>query len=403
MYLDCYSCGYSIESGGVTPQARCECGEPLWIRTESSKADADVDVNLSLSSVDLDDRMWAFEQLLPVDRPSGSAEGVGGTPHFAAPTLTEYAGCRVHLKDESENLTGSFKDRGSAVGVQAAVRAGAPAVGTVSHGNMAMSTAAFAAAADLPCLVLVPADISDDRLSSIARFEPEIVRVDGDYGRLYYRALTLGQRLGVPFSNSDVPHRVAGQKTTTLEILAATAPAFPDAIVFPASSGGHVSGGWKAIRELRRVGYQDLPRLYLAQAAPSAPIAAAADRDADAVTPVERGDTIAYSIGNADPPSGTRALTATRDTGGGVVAVTDSETREARRRLAADAGMNAEPSCATALAATRKLTADGSVGPDEQVSLVITGSGFKEQTAVPVSLETVSLEDLETRIGRFSS
>lgn len=55
MYLDCYSCGCSIESGGVTPQAQCECGEPLWIRTESSKADADV--NLSLSSVDLDDRM----------------------------------------------------------------------------------------------------------------------------------------------------------------------------------------------------------------------------------------------------------------------------------------------------------------------------------------------------------
>jgi threonine synthase len=48
---------------------------------------------------------------------------------------------------------------------------------------MAMSTAAFAAAADLPCLVLMPADISDDRLSSIARFEPEIVRVDGDYRR----------------------------------------------------------------------------------------------------------------------------------------------------------------------------------------------------------------------------
>nr|WP_240334702.1 pyridoxal-phosphate dependent enzyme [Halorussus sp. MSC15.2] len=301
-----------------------------------------------------DSGVWRYADLLPVGPLAGANAGVaaaaGATPLVRVPDLD--AGCRLHLKDESENPTGSFKDRGSAVGAAWASAAGRDWVGTVSHGNMAISVAANAAGSgpDGPnALVLVPDDISGERLAAIARYDPAVLRVAGDYGRLYYDALDADAP--VEFVNSDTPLRVAGQKTTALELCEAFASAggasgptgasspAPDAIVLPVSSGGHASATWKALRELRAAGLlaeSDLPRLYLVQAAACDPIAAAYRRGADEVTAAsDTEDTVAYSIANADPPSGTRALAAARETGGAVLSVPDDAILDAKADLAA--------------------------------------------------------------------
>lgn len=340
----------------------------------------------------------AFADWLPTPAPTaGLAAGAGGTPLVREPAL-DADGARAYLKVEGTNPTGSFKDRGSAVGVTA-VRAGLSAaagghdrpdrVGTVSHGNMAVSMAAHAASAGLDCVVLVPADVSDARLARIAAHDPRIYRVDGDYGRLYYDALAAGPENRVAFVNSDAPLRVAGQKTTALEVVRAFASSHgsrvpsdataPDAMVCPVSSGGHASGAWKAIRDARAAGLldaADVPRLYFVQAAACDPIARADRQGADAVTRLEEpGETVAYSIANADPPSGTRTLQAARATGGRVVAVDDPAIREAHERLAR-VGYRVEPSCATVLAAFERLRADGEIGAGEDVTLIATGVGY---------------------------
>ncbi len=304
------------------------------------------------------------------------------------------------MKVEGTNPTGSFKDRGSAVGVAAALAAGTDAVGTVSHGNMAASMAAHAAGADLDCVVLVPADIPTARLERIATYGPRILRVDGDYGRLYHDALALGPAAGVEFVNSDSPLRVAGQKTTTLELLrafaageaGADAPAAPDAVVMPVSSGGHASAAWKAVREATAAGLlDDPPRLYFVQAAACAPVARAYARGDDAVTRLDAdavGETVAYSIANPDPPSGTRALAAARDTGGAVVAVDDAAIRDAQCDLAG-AGLRVEAASATPLAALRRLRAEGAVDAGEHVACVATGVGYGGGS-MSVDAETVT-------------
>jgi threonine synthase len=301
------------------------------------------------------------------------------------------------VKHEAANATGSFKDRGSAVGVAWALEQGVDTVGTVSHGNMAMSVAAHAAGVSLDCVVLVPADIPAERLGNIAQYDPTLLRVDGDYGRLYDRSLELGEELGIEFVNSDAPLRVEGQKTTAVEICEAFAPAVPDAVVMPVSSGGHASGAWKAMRELHRAGAIDrLPRLYFVQAAACAPIAEAFEAEADEVTPVAAGETIAYSIANADPPSGNRVLAAARETGGAVLAVEDDEIRSAQRALAARAGLSVETASATTLAGATRLAARGALTPEEDVVLVATGSGFKERgSGETPDVATVELADLD--------
>jgi threonine synthase len=389
--LSCVACGETVDEWTAT---RCDCGGPRWI-------DVDAD-DFGWDDVTDAPGMWRYESLLPVSPPGGLGDVAGDTPLVRTPRLDDLAGARVHVKYEAANPTGSFKDRGSAVGVAWALDHGVDTVGTVSHGNMAMSMAAHAASVDLDCVVLVPADIPAERLGNIAQYDPTLLRVDGDYGRLYDRSLELGEQLGVEFVNSDAPLRVEGQKTTAVEICESFAPAVPDAVVMPVSSGGHASGAWKAVRELHRAGAIDrLPRLYFVQAAACAPIAEAFEAEADEVTPVTAGETIAYSIANADPPSGNRVLAAARETEGAVLAVDDEEIRAARRAFAARAGLTVETSSATTLAGAKRLAESGAIGEGEEIVLVATGSGFKERGASETpDVETVALDDLETVLER---
>ena len=392
--LSCYRCG-SIYTERT--RQRCDCGEPLWF---------DTPVNSDLLSLSASiDSIWTYQDLLPVAQPrSGIAASVGATPLHRLAAL-DSIGPAIYLKNEGLHPTGSFKDRGSAVGVTAAVEHGVSAIGTVSHGNMAMSTAACAAGTELDCYVFVPDDIPPERLYNIGQFGPTIVRVSGSYGALYEKSLELEQTHDITFVNSDSPLRTAGQKTTGLEIAHEfvqnkALPDAPDAIVLPVSSGGHASATWKGLRELAEAGLiETVPRLYFVQAAACAPIARAYTNGAStatALSPDDVGETIAYSIANADPPSGTRALTAARETGGSVLAVTDKDIHAARNKLARRGGISVESACATTLAATEQLVEIGELNTTDHVVLVGTGSGFKEQRTGDIATVEASVEALET-------
>lgn len=380
--LVCYDCGRTEEF----PAKRCQCGEPLWFETDPSGFDwPDPSVPT----------LWRFVDLLPTDPPSGVASIAGGTPLLRTENLDGYTGCRLWLKSELGNVTGSFKDRGSAVALAWAANR-RDWVGTVSHGNMALSMAAHAAASDVGCLVLVPEDIPPVRLENMALFGPLVVRVAGEYGQLYYDSLDIGRDLDVEFVNSDTPLRVAGQKTVAFEIMETIEA---DAIVLPTSSGGHASAIWKALRELSAAGLIDtFPALHLVQAAACDPIAEAYRDGRDEVRGVVPGETIAYSIANPDPPSGNRALAAVRDTGGSVRSVDDEAIREAREALAARAGMNVEPASAAALAGAKDLAADGELQATDEVVVIATGCGFKEGYAGTVEPQRLHRSDLRERL-----
>ncbi|WP_440770145.1 threonine synthase [Natronorubrum sp. DTA28] len=383
--LCCYDCGRAYETNY---RNRCSCGEPLWVETDPS--------GFEWPDAEWSRGMWRYADVLPASEPVGVPPGT--TPLVRAGGLDEYAGCSLSLKHEGQNPTGSFKDRGSAVGVSYAAQAGYEWVGTVSHGNMALSTSAYAASAGLECAVFVPADTPEERLELIARHEPHLFRVEGEYGRLYHKTLAL--EADVAFVNSDTPFRVAGQKTVAYEILEQLSPATPDAIVLPVSSGGQASAVWKALRELNRAGLlDDVPRLYLVQAAACDPVATAYREDAAIVSPVTADDTLAVSIANADPPSGTRALAAARDTGGAVVSVPDAEIRDAMDRLSTTVGVSVEPSSAVAVAGIRTLSQSGAIELDDDVVAILTGSGYKERYEGDVRSRSIDLEALERELA----
>lgn len=98
-----------------------------------------------------------FADFLPLETfdPSLSL-GEGQTPLIRLGGLGRRLGLPlVFAKNEAQNPTASFKDRGTAVAVQKAVALGFRKMGTVSTGNMAASTAAYGARAGLETIVLL--------------------------------------------------------------------------------------------------------------------------------------------------------------------------------------------------------------------------------------------------------
>lgn len=88
------------------------------------------------------------------------AEGLAQDPYrtsiSSSPLLSQHFGCSIWLKWESENPTGTHKDRESARIIAACLKQNLAGVGCASTGNFAISLAYHAQKADLPCEIWLP-------------------------------------------------------------------------------------------------------------------------------------------------------------------------------------------------------------------------------------------------------
>src|SRR5947208_12891913 len=159
--------------------------------------------------------------------------GEGGTPLVECEPLSAETGCRVWLKFEGANPTGSFKDRGMTVAISKAVEEGARAVVCASTGNTSASAAAYAAKAGLTCAVLVPkGKVALGKMAQTLVHGAQVLELDGNFDAALTVARDLSDRFPVTLVNSVNPYRLQGQKTCAFEICDALGPA-PDYHVIP--------------------------------------------------------------------------------------------------------------------------------------------------------------------------
>jgi threonine synthase len=300
------------------------------------------------------------------------------------------------VKNETLNPTGSFKDRGTVVAVQKAVELGIDKIGTVSTGNMASSTAAFGARAGLQTFVLVKESTSSENIISTLVHNPQLIKVNGDYGNLYFRSLDLGRKHQIYFMNSVDPFRIEGYKITGFEIYLEFRPHPPQYIVVPVSAGGHLIGLMKAFMELQTQGFiQTLPKFIGVQAEGCSPIAQAFMSKKLKVERIEKAQTIAYAISNPDPPGGNTVLKLLNEFGGQMIMVNDREILSAQKLLAESEGIFCLPASATTLAGLLKMKNQIAFSSDDQIVLVITGTGLKSISALDTMASAVHRADLE--------
>lgn len=301
-------------------------------------------------------------------------------------------------KNEAVNPTASFKDRGTVVAVHKAVELGFRTIGTISTGNMAGSTAAYAAKAGLKSIIFVKEDTGLDKILAAGVYGPRILKVRGDYGALFRKSFEIGRSRGIYFMNSVDPFRIEGYKVTGFEIFLQLGSRPPDYVLVPVSAGGHLIGLMKAFLDLKADGLiRKIPTFIGVQAAGCAPIARAFSRGSKSVTRFPNPRTIAHAISNPTPPGGDIALKMIRENGGLFVAVSEASIKRAHRILAEEAGLFVDPASATVVAALAPLSKARKLRPRDRIVLVITGSGLKTLDAVDpktIDFRESSLDDL---------
>ncbi|QVQ52289.1 threonine synthase [Spiractinospora alimapuensis] len=332
--------------------------------------------------------MWRYAGRLPVTSDTAwLSMGEGGTPVVPAAAAAEWCGVeRLMLKLDHLNPSGSFKDRATAVGVAQAVRQRARAVVCASSGNAAGSTAAYAARAGLPAVVLTPEAVPPGKAAIARAHGATVLRVRGDYSNTFRAARELADRFGwINLTTTYVnPVAVAGLKSAGYE-LADQLGDTPDWIVVPIGAGPLVHGIVTAYRELRDSGeVAALPRILGVQAEGCAPIADAFARDATEVVPWPEVRTRISAISDplrGYPADGTYTLRLVRESNGVMATVSDTAAGEAVDQLAHREGLLIESGAAADLVAVRTQRARGTIGPDETVVCVLTGNGAKTLSA----------------------
>ena len=323
--------------------------------------------------------VWRFREIVLPSAETVVSHPEGNTPLLHRDALDRWTGVtRLLLKHEGFNPTGSFKDRGMTVGLTQARRIGARAVACASTGNTAASLAAYAAQAEIPALVLVPAEgVAVGKLAQALAYGARTLLVRGDFDDCLRLVEEASTRLGVYLLNSINPFRLEGQKTIVLELLEQLAWDPPDWIVLPAGNLGNTAAFGKALREARAWGLiSRLPRLAAIQAAGAAPFARSFD-EGFARRHTVKAQTVATAIRIGDPASYDRAVRSIRETDGVVLAVEDAELLEAKAAVDA-CGVGCEPASAASVAGLRALVRRGAIAPAERVVAVLTGHVLKD-------------------------
>ncbi len=292
----------------------------------------------------------------------------GSTPLVPAVHLSERVGARVFLKIEGANPTGSFKDRGMTLAITKAAEEGAKAVVCASTGNTSASAAAYSTRAGLTCVVLIPdGHIALGKLAQALVHGAKVLQVRANFDEAFELVKGLAETEPVTIVNSVNRYRIEGQKTAAFEIVDVLGDP-PDMHCIPVGNAGNISAYWQGYKEYAEAGRsRTRPAMFGFQAAGSAPIVLGHR--------VERPDTVATAIRIGNPASWQGALTATEESGGAVLAVTDAEILDAYRFLAAHEAVFCEPASAATVAGLLKV---GVVRPGATVVCTLTGHGLKD-------------------------
>lgn len=348
--------------------------EPLW-KAPDDGGYVNLTPGAGLSPGDIvvsEHSLWRYAKAVRLPGPPAVTLGAGWTPLLAA----SWQGVRVHFKADYLMVSGSFKDRGTMVMLNYLKQAGVSAILEDSSGNAGASAATYAAALGLDCRIFVPAAAPEAKKIQMAAMGADVTAIDGSRDDVADAALAEAASTFYAAHNHQ-PFFLEGTKTLAFELWEQFGFRAPDCVVAPLGQGSNIMGSHIGFAELLACGQIDrLPRIHAIQAANCAPYHAALRSGARAATPFPAKPTIADGIASATPVRLREVLNAVHASDGSITTVEEDEIIAALRDLGR-MGYFVEPTSATACAGLSKLLADGTIGRDETVAVVLTGSGLK--------------------------
>jgi threonine synthase len=387
--LECSACGKKYDAS--IEQHLCTCGKPLLARYDLRGA-----ATLTLDRLKTRPRtLWRYAEVLPNDPAVSLGEGMTALVH--AERLGASIQCgqgglqRLYIKDEGLNPTGSFKARGMTTAVSRAKQLGAKVLAAPTAGNAGGALAAYAAAAGLPAVIVMPSDTPSANVMECQAFGAKVVKLNGlisDCGK--YVAEHKDREGWYDVSTLKEPYRIEGKKTMGYELWEQFGGKLPGVILYPTGGGVGLIGMCKAFDEMQEMGWigAERPRMVAVQAEGCAPIVRAWEAHQNSAQFFPNAATIASGLRVPGPLGDVLILSMLRQTNGTALTVTDEEMLHAGRELASLEGIFAAPEGAATVIATRKLAASGWIKPEETVVLFNTGSGYKYAEAWQRALQS---------------
>ena len=310
--------------------------------------------------------------------------GEGGTLLQRLPRYARELGLDdVRVKQCGTSHTGSFKDLGMTVLVSMVkqIMAGGTALRAIacaSTGDTSAALAAYAAAAGIPSVVILPrGKISTAQLVQPLAMGSLVLAIDSDFDGCMRLVQELADREGVYLANSMNSLRLEGQKTVAIELAQQLGWEVPDWVVIPGGNLGNVSALGAGFEMMLALGLVDRrPRICVAQAAHASPLHASYRAGWAELEPVKARPTLASAIQIGNPVSFAKAVRALRAFDGVVEIASEAELADAAAR-ADRHGLFACPHTGVALAALEKLAARGEIAPGQRAVVISTASGLK--------------------------
>ena len=327
----------------------------------------------------------------------------GHTNCFWAERLGEEIGVPdLWVKLCGNSHTGSFKDLGMTVLVSVVrqmIADGKPirAVACASTGDTSAALAAYAAAAGIRAVILLPrGKVSAEQLIQPIANGALVLALDTDFDGCMQIVQEITHDPTVYLANSMNSLRIEGQKTVGIEVVQQFDWEVPDWIVIPAGNLGNVSAVGKGLMMMKELGLIDrLPRIACAQAERANPLYLSYVTGFKDYQPVDAQKTLASAIQIGDPVSYERAVKVLRVIDGIVEQASEDELANAAAR-ADRTGMYCCPHTGVALAVLFKLVERGEIKSSDRVIVISTAHGLKF-SEFKIEYHESALEDVLSR------
>ena len=398
-HLQCIRCGTEYAADSVMNLCPLD-NSPVEIIMDLKRLAAE-QPNLAWYQPDRNN-MWRFGGLLPLDinNPDDLIHifnlGEGHTPllNYNDHPLAQKAGFTLLVKDEGKahagygaNPTQSFKDRGMAMTISMAHKAGIEKLAVPTQGNAGDSMCEYANAAGMQAVVAMPDNTPMPILGRVAalamgteRFDLELVTGTIREAGALLKEKWLDKGYFSVATFQEPGWRIDGKKTLGLELAEpkqADDPwSLPDVVIYPTGGGTGVLGMWKAWNELEALGLIDhfRPRMICVQSENTQPLVKAFESGAIEVEPVNPGETLAYGVNVPGGVGHFKVLSIIRESGGAAIAVAEDDINKTLSKIWKDKRWWVCPEGAACLAAIPQLLEKGLIQPGNKVVAFNTGS-----------------------------
>jgi threonine synthase len=319
------------------------------------------------------------DALCPVEKEYFAKIPVGNTPLWQSDHLDN----DLYLKDDTINLTGSFKDRASILVAAFAKKHKIKEIVLASTGNAGSSMAGVAAAYGLATTLFLPKTAPRAKMVQALQYGAKLITVDGNYDKAFDLSLEYSEKYKLLSRNTAFnPLTIEGKKTVSFEIVEQLGKA-PDYVFVPVGDGVILSGVYKGFKDLLNFNLiEKMPTIIAVQAEGSSAIHDALKRGSFIKV---KAETVADSISVDVPRCGYYALKQLQTYQGRSVLVSDEDILSAQKELSEKTGLFAEPAAAASYAGYLRLK--NTLKHGSSTILLITGSGLKDIDAAGRKVE----------------